>query len=613
MRRKVGADYLGSNRTKFTVWAPLKDKVEVLFKDGRREPLLKDSHGYWEQELTNVPAGSLYKFSLEQGEDFPDPASRSQPEGVHSWSKVIDHSAFKWNDTHWKGIPLEDMIIYELHVGAFTLQGTFDGVISKLDHLLELGVNTIELLPIAQFPGVRNWGYDGVYPYAVQESYGGPERLKRLIDQCHQNGIAVLLDAVYNHLGPEGNYMAQYGPYFTEKYQTPWGSAINFDDKHSDEVRNYFIENALMWLEDYHFDGLRLDAIHEIIDRGARHVLRELSLEVDSLEKSLGKSLILIAESDLNDTKVINPYEKGGYGLEGQWVDDFHHSLHTILTGELEGYYKDYGSFAHLAKSLKQAFVYDGVYSKFRKRTVGNSPAELPPSKFVISIQNHDQVGNRMLGDRLSTIVSFEQLKLAAGIMLVSPFVPMLFMGEEFGEEQPFHYFVDHSDPELVKAVREGRKREFEYFYDKGEGEFLDPLGEETFNDSKLNWEFKKNSQKNAMWSYYKRLIALKKSGAFKIFSNKNKQIEFSEEQHYIKINAKEDQNLFAVFNFKEEILESELPGGNFDWKVVISSAGKEWGGTAEFEETVKGTEILKIPGHSMLVLKRNVNFILKD
>ncbi|MEP6260529.1 MAG: malto-oligosyltrehalose trehalohydrolase [Gillisia sp.] len=613
MRKKVGAEFLGNNRTKFTVWAPFKKKVEVLFKDGRRETLLKDSHGYWEQELTDVTPGSFYKFFLDQGDVFPDPASRSQPEGVHSWSKVIDQSAFKWNDTQWKGIPLGEMIIYELHVGTFTSEGTFEGVISKLDHLLELGVNTIELLPIAQFPGSRNWGYDGVNPYAVQENYGGVEGLKKLIDQCHQNGIAVLLDAVYNHLGPEGNYMSQYGPYFTEKYQTPWGSAINFDDKHSDEVRNYFIENALMWLEDYHFDGLRLDAIHEIIDRGARHVLRELSLEVDTLEKSLGRSLILIAESDLNDTKVINPYEKGGYGLEGQWVDDFHHSLHTILTGELEGYYKDYGSVAHLAKSFKQAFVYDGVFSKFRKRTVGNSPAELPPSKFVISIQNHDQVGNRMLGDRLSTLVSFEQLKLAAGIMLVSPFVPMLFMGEEFAEDQPFHYFVDHSDPELVKAVREGRKREFEYFYDKGEGEFLDPLGVETFNDSKLNWEFKKNSKKTAMWSYYKRLIALKKSGAFKAFSSKNKQIEFSEEQHYIKINAKEDQNLFSVFNFKEEILESELPGGNFDWKVVISSAGKEWRGTAEFGQTVNGTEILKIPGHSMLVLKRDVNFNLKD
>ena len=613
MRKKVGADFLGNNRTKFTVWAPLKNKVEVLFEDGRKDPLLKDTHGYWEQELSNVPVGSLYKFTLDQDGDFPDPASRSQPLGVHSWSQVIDQTAFDWNDANWKGIPLDEMIIYELHVGTFTPQGTFEGVISKLDHLLELGINTIELLPVAQFPGSRNWGYDGVYPYAVQDSYGGVEGLKNLIDICHQKGIAVLLDAVYNHLGPEGNYMSQYGPYFTEKYQTPWGSAINFDDKHSDEVRNYFIENALMWLEEYHFDGLRLDAIHEIIDRGARHVLRELSHEVDDLEKTLGRSLILIAESDLNDTKVVNPYEKGGYGLEGQWVDDFHHSVHTILTGELEGYYKDYGSVAHLAKSFNQAFVYDGVYSKFRKRTVGNSPLNLSPTKFVVSIQNHDQVGNRMLGDRLSNIVSFEQLKLAAGIMFISPFVPMLFMGEEFAEDQPFHYFVSHSDPELVKAVREGRKREFEYFYDRGEGEFLDPLSDETFNESKLNWNFKNNAEKNAMWSYYKKLIALKKSGAFKLFGNKNKQIEFSEKKHYIKINAKEDQNLFAVFNFKEEILESELPGGNFDWKVLIFSAGKEWGGPNELKENIKGGETLKIPGHSMLVLQRDVNFNLKE
>ncbi len=607
MEKKVGAIYLGNNRTKFTVWAPFKNKVEVVFEDGRREQLLKDTHGYWEQELTNVPPGSFYKFTLEDNEVFPDPASRSQPLGVHAWSKVTDPALYLWKDAQWKGVPLEEMIIYELHVGTFTAEGTFEAILSKLDHFLELGVNTIELLPVAQFPGSRNWGYDGVYPYAVQESYGGPEGLKKMVDTCHQHGIAVLLDAVYNHLGPEGSYLSQYGPYFTEKYKTPWGSAINFDDKYSDEVRNFFIGNALMWLEEYHFDGLRLDAIHEIIDRGARHFLKEMSLQVDEMEKRTGRKLILIAESDLNDTKVINSYEKGGFGLEGQWVDDFHHSLHAILTGELGGYYKDYGSLAHLAKSFQQAFVYDGVFSKFRKRTVGNSPIELPPSKFIISIQNHDQVGNRMLGDRLTNLVSLEQLKLAAGVMLVSPFVPMLFMGEEFAEDRPFNYFVSHGDRDLVKAVREGRKREFEYFYDKGEGEFPDPQGKETFDNSKLNWDFKKDPKKNSVFSYYKKLIALKKSGVFKTFSIKDKQIEFSEEEQYIKIMAKEGQNLFAVFNFKGEMLETEIPGGNFDWKLVISSAAKEWGGTAEFQEKLNGKDVLKIPAHSMLVLKRKI------
>ncbi|QED37088.1 malto-oligosyltrehalose trehalohydrolase [Antarcticibacterium arcticum] len=607
MRKKVGAQYIGNNGTKFVIWAPFTKQVKVVLSDGRTEQLLKVAHGYWEQELSDIPPGTLYKLSLDDEMVFPDPASRSQAFGVHDWSKVTDPNSYKWSDTAWKGIPLEEMIIYELHVGTFTPEGTFEGVISKLDHLLELGINTIEILPVTQFPGSRNWGYDGAYPYAVQESYGGAEGLKKMIDTCHQHGIAVLLDAVYNHLGPEGNYLSQFGPYFTEKYKTPWGSAINFDDKYSDEVRNFFLESALMWQEEFHFDGLRLDAIHEIIDRGARHFLKELSQNVDELEKQTGRRFILIAESDLNDTKIINPYEKGGFGLEGQWVDDFHHSIHSILTGELEGYYKDYGAMAHLAKAFKQAFVYDGVYSKFRKRTVGNNPVELPPSKFVISIQNHDQVGNRLLGDRLAQMISLEQLKLAAGVMLVSPYIPMLFMGEEFAEDRPFQYFVSHGDPDLVKAVREGRKREFEYFYDKGDGEFWDPQEEETFNASKINWDFKEDQNKTALFNFYKKLINLKKTGAFKAFSNKEKQIEFSEEGKYIKIIGKEGQNLFAVFNFKGEMLETEISGGNYDWKTVIFSAGKEWGGSANFPPTFNSGEVLKIPAHSMLVLSRNL------
>lgn len=607
MRKKVGANYLGNNKTKFVIWAPFKNKVGVVFRDGRNEELLKVDYGYWEQELKDVPPGSFYKISLEGKDVYPDPASRSQPFGVHDWSMVKDPNSFDWNDTSWKEIPLEEMIIYELHVGTFTSQGTFEGVISKLDHLLELGINTIEILPVTQFPGSRNWGYDGAYPFAVQESYGGREGLKKMIDTCHQRGIAVLLDAVYNHLGPEGNYLSQFGPYFTEKYNTPWGSAINFDDKYSDEVRNFFIESALMWQEEFHFDGLRLDAIHEIIDRGARHFLKELSLNVDEFEKQTGRKFILIAESDLNDTKIINPYEKGGFGLEGQWVDDFHHSIHSILTGEIEGYYKDYGAIAHLAKSFKQAFVYDGIYSKFRKRTVGNRPSGLDPSKFVISIQNHDQVGNRLLGDRLTRMVSTEQLKLAAGVMLVSPYIPMLFMGEEFAEDRPFQYFVSHGDQDLVKAVREGRKREFEYFYDKGDGEFLDPQDEETFKASWINWDFQEDRNKITIFNFYKKLISLKQSGAFKAFRSKEKQIEFSEKEKYIKIMAKEGQNLFAVFNFKGEMLETEIPGGNFDWKLVISSAGKEWGGPANFPPTFNSKDVLKIPPHSMLVLTRKL------
>ncbi|MGB7843493.1 MAG: malto-oligosyltrehalose trehalohydrolase, partial [Salinimicrobium sp.] len=388
MKKKIGAEFLKNRDSRFLVWSPLAESVDLIIK-GEKEPvpLIKDRDGYWETETEAIQPGGLYQFRLNGKDDFPDPASKYQPHGVHSWSQLIDPFSFQWQDSAWKGRELDDMIIYELHVGAFTPKGTFEAVIDKLDHLEELGVNTLELMPIAQFPGDRNWGYDGVYPFAPQDSYGGTEGLKKLINACHKRNFSVLLDVVYNHFGPEGNYISQYGPYFTDKYHTPWGSAINFDDEYSDQVRNHFIQNALMWLEEFHFDGLRLDAIHEIIDRGAKHFLKELSEEVDALEENIGRRLTLIAESDLNDIRIIKPYEKGGYGLEGQWVDDFHHSVHTLLTGEDAGYYKDYGTIEVLAKSFRQAFVYDGMYSAFRKKTVGNSPKGLPKSHFVVCIQ----------------------------------------------------------------------------------------------------------------------------------------------------------------------------------------------------------------------------------
>ena len=332
MGKKVGAVYKGENNCHFCVWAPNAEAVEVIIKDRENSiSLAQDQKGYWTGNSSEVPPGILYKFRLDKESEFPDPASLSQPEGVHSWSQVIDHGAHTWQDNSWKGRELANMVIYELHVGTFTPQGTFEAVIEKLDHLIELGVNTIEIMPVAQFPGNRNWGYDGVYPFAAQNSYGGVTGLKKLIDACHAKDLAVLLDVVYNHLGPEGNYISQYGPYFTDKYHTPWGSAINFDDEYADQVRNHFIQNALMWLEDFHFDGLRLDAIHEIIDRGARHFLKELSEKTDELEQKTGRKYVLIAESDLNDSRIVADYDRGGYGLEGQWVDDFHHGVHTCL------------------------------------------------------------------------------------------------------------------------------------------------------------------------------------------------------------------------------------------------------------------------------------------
>lgn len=602
MRKRPGAEVVKNNTYRFSVWAPSADTVEVVFKDKKEsEKLKKDDRGYWEKEISGLEPGLLYKYRINDEKEFPDPASRWQPEGVHSWSRLVNKNSYSWNDGEWKGLPVSDMIIYELHVGTFTKKGTFEAVIDKLDYLLELGVNTIEIMPVSQFPGNRNWGYDGVYPYAAQDSYGGPEALKKMIDACHQSGIAVLLDAVYNHMGPEGNYLSQFGPYFTDKYNTPWGSALNYDDKYSDEVREFFLQNALMWMEDYHFDGLRLDAVHAIIDAGARHFLKELSERTDELEKETGRTYVLIAESDLNDTKIINKYEKGGYGLEAQWVDDFHHSLHTLLTGENNGYYQDFGTLGHLAKSFEQAFVYDGVYSEFRKRRVGNSPKGLPPSQFVVCIQNHDQVGNRMLGERLTELVSLEQLKLAAGLILTSPFTPMLFMGEEFAEDQPFQYFVSHGDPDLVKAVQQGRKREFEYFMDVG-SEFPDPQSEETFNNSKLNWNFREDTNKNAVFSYYKELIRLRKEGVFNALRSTDFKTDVDEERRLLKVLTDGDENLFLAFSFNPEPVKINLPESKNEWKVILASADKKWNGPKNFPANLRSGESVEIPGNSLII-----------
>ena len=599
MERKVGAIYKESNRCEFTVWAPSAEKVEVVFKDSNSPVLMEqEEKGYWSITVDAIKPDSLYKFRLNGKKELPDPASRYQPKGVHEWSQVIDQTSYKWKDESWKGRCMKELIIYELHVGTFTKEGTFRGIQDKLDYLLDLGINAIEIMPISAFPGGRNWGYDGVYPYAVQESYGTSAALKELIDACHEKGIAVILDAVYNHMGPEGNYLAEYGPYFTEKYKTPWGKAINFDDAFSDHVRNFFLENALMWLRDYHFDGLRLDAIHEIIDRGAKHLLRELSEKADALEKESGREYVLIAESDLNDVKIINPYEKGGFGLEAQWVDDFHHSLHTLLTGENDGYYKDYGKLDQMAKSFRQAFVYDTIYSEFRKRTIGNSPRELASHKFVVCIQNHDQVGNRMLGDRLSKLVSFEKIKLAAGVLLTSPLVPMLFMGEEFAEDRPFQYFVSHADPDLVKAVQEGRQREFEYF-DQKQGEFPDPQSVDTFNNSKINWNFREDENKKVIFSFYKELIRLRKEGAFSDFREKEIHTEVMEDKKLLSVSA---GNVSAYFNFSDKNQTCKIP--NEQAQILFASADKKWKGPADFSSKADIHNIMTIPPESLIICK---------
>ncbi|MEX2594640.1 MAG: malto-oligosyltrehalose trehalohydrolase [Anditalea sp.] len=601
----VGTQYTSNNTCLVNVWSPFSKRVELMLK-GHKTPheLTKDTYGYWQKEVKEMKPGTKYMFSLDNELQRPDPASASQPEGVHSWSEVVDHKAYDWEDATWSPRSIAEMIIYELHVGTFTPDGTFEAIIEKLDHLLELGINTIEIMPIAQFPGNRNWGYDGVYPFAVQQSYGGVEKLKQMVDNCHQKGISVILDVVYNHMGPEGNYLSDFGPYFTEKYHTPWGSAINFDDKYSDHVRNFFLQNALMWLEDYHFDGLRLDAVHAIMDNGPVHFLKELRMRVDQLEKKTGKSYCLIAESDMNDVKILNDYSQGGYGLEAQWTDDFHHAVHTLATGERGGYYADYGKIAHLGKSFKQAFIYDGLYSEYRKKTVGNDPSQLPKHKFLVGIQNHDQVGNRMLGERLSQLVSFEMLKLSAGVMLISPFVPMLFMGEEYGEDQPFQYFVSHGDPGLIEAVQEGRKLEFESF--QWGGEVPDPQSISTFNASKLKWNFKEDIPKGILFKYYQQLIHLRKEGSFTAFIDKNINIVTHEQENMLSIFAgKDNREIITVFNFSHKEQKISLPEKDQSWSKIIASADLHWSGPQDMLETVYSGEELAIPSTSLVIYKK--------
>ncbi|RYE43430.1 MAG: malto-oligosyltrehalose trehalohydrolase, partial [Sphingobacteriales bacterium] len=456
--------------------------------------------------------GDDYRFRLntENGNiDRADPASLQQPNGIHSDSRFINLNDFEFIDQNWIGIPLEQYIIYELHIGTFTPEGTFLSAINKLDHLLELGITAVEIMPISSFPGERNWGYDGVFPFAVQESYGGPEQLQNFVSECHQRGIAVILDVVYNHFGPEGNHLADFGPYFTDKYQTPWGQAINFDDANCDGVRAYFIENVLMWLRDFHIDALRLDAVHAINDFSATHILAEMRNYVDQLSEITQKPYYLIAECDLNDVKYLQPLAENGLGMDAQWADDFHHALRVTAGEPRTGYYSDFKGIEDLAKAYRQAFVYDGIYSEVREKSYGSKPTDNPAKQFVVCSQNHDQIGNRMLGERSVELYGFEMSKVLATAVLFSPFVPLLFMGEEWGEMNRFQYFVSHTDDELVEAVRKGRRAEFKEFHLAGEAP--DPQSEETFENSKLKWERLNNAQHQRMFSFYKDLIALRR------------------------------------------------------------------------------------------------------
>ncbi|MFC2149692.1 malto-oligosyltrehalose trehalohydrolase [Candidatus Auribacterota bacterium] len=581
---KIGADYSGDGKCEFKVWAPLLKQValKIVVPDERHIPMGRDDKGYWHCSAEGVFPGTQYFYVLNGETERPDPASGYQSRGVHGPSQVVDHSIFDWSDKRWKTPALGKMIQYEVHVGAFTEEGTFDAVIPRIDDLIRFGIGAIEIMPVAQFPGERNWGYDGTFPFSVQNSYGGPEGLRRLVDACHKKGMAVILDVVYNHLGHEGNYLWDYGPYFTDKYRTPWGSAINFDGEFSNDVRNYFIENAICWFRDYHVDALRLDAVHGIFDMSAHPFLRQLARNVDDLSAGLGRKRCLIAESDLNDSKIITPREEGGFGIDAVWNDDFHHSVHTLLTGENKGYYKDFGSIGNLVKAIKEGFVYSGQYAEFRKRDHGNSSIDCQADQFVVFAQNHDQIGNRMFGERLSKLVSFEGLKLAAGIIMLSPNIPLLFMGEEYGEDNPFQYFVSFSDEKLINGVREGRKEEFKEFH--WGGDVPDPQSVKTFMNSKLSWEKRDRGDHKLLLEFYKDLICMRKNIApLAALSKDDLEVKGLEDKKtlFMRRWAREEE-VFCVFNFSGERQNVAVPLDESVWARMMDSSGKKWKGPGE-------------------------------
>lgn len=504
-----GATRHADGTVRWCVWAPFCETVQLVLFDeqGNSDEVAMDREpgtGYFVHEAAGVGEGQRYAYRLSSGLVRPDPASRWQPDGVHRPSAVMAPHQFRWKDEHWSGVARDDLVIYELHVGTFSPAGTFDAIIPRLGALRELGVTAIELMPVAQFPGVRGWGYDGVHPFAVQNSYGGPHGLQRLIDICHQAGLAVIVDVVYNHLGPEGNYLAEFGPYFTDRYHTPWGTAINFDQSGCDGVRAFVLENVRHWVRDFHVDGLRLDAVQTIFDSSSPHILKQIKEAAQEEADQLGWPVHVIAESNQNDVHHLNLPGRG-HGLDAVWSDDFHHSVHALLTGERQGYYMDYGRLEHLVKALNHTFVYDGCHSAYRGRCYGTHAENRPGDRFVVCLQNHDQVGNRSQGDRFGTLLDPTRQRLAAGLLLLAPFVPLIFMGEEYGETRPFPFFCSFSDSRLAAAVWRGRREECSKL--GMSDEVPDPQSEATFQSAQLGWSWADSAASRGLRDLYRDLL----------------------------------------------------------------------------------------------------------
>ncbi|WP_336208423.1 malto-oligosyltrehalose trehalohydrolase [Nonomuraea sp. LPB2021202275-12-8] len=564
----------------FEVWAPKATAVEVDILGGRRSLSAGSRGGWWSADVPEAGHGTRYGFVLDGDGPFPDPRSRWQPEGVFGPSAVYEDARFTWSDHDWKGRDLRGSVIYELHIGTFTPPGTFEAATERLPHLVELCVDFVEIMPVAPVPGVRNWGYDGVDLYAVNETYGGPDGLKTFVDACHRAGLGVILDVVYNHLGPSGNFLHPFGPYFSGYAGSFWGEAVNLDGPGSDVVRRYFIDNALQWLREYHIDGLRLDAVHALHDSRATHLLAELSDEVDALACSVGRPLTLIAESDLNDPRMVRSLDAGGLGMTAQWNDDVHHALHTAVSGESHGYYADFADLSALAKVLTSGVRHDGGHSSFRDRSHGGSFAGVPGYRLVACLQNHDQIGNRPMGDRLP----MPELKLGAGLLLTSPFTPMLFMGEEWGATTPFLFFSDHVEPELRDSEGGRRQREFEGFGYAWEAP--DPSEEETFLRSKLDWGELKEEDHWSLLCWYRDLMALRKALPELTDPHVDRvRVEFDPEGRWLVMRR---DSLAVSVNFSPESLTLPLPLG-----VAL---------LASDENVSDGPEGVRLPGQSMVI-----------
>jgi maltooligosyltrehalose trehalohydrolase len=606
---RFGARPQADGSTVFRVWAPRAEglALKILGDEPRTFTLEPAGGGVFEARAEGFAAGADY-FYVVNGEERPDPVSRSQPHGVHGPSRVVAPEKFAWTDAGWRGIALKDYVVYELHTGTFTPEGTFEAVIPKLAHLKSLGVTAVELMPVAEFPGGRNWGYDGAHLYAPQSTYGGPEGLKRLIDACHREGLAFVLDVVYNHLGPEGNYAGEFMPLYSESHKSPWGAGLNFDGEGSEGVRRFFVENALYWLTEYHVDALRLDAVHAIVDTSERHFLRQLAEEFHAQAALLGRAAHLIAESDLNDTRVLRAGAEGGYQIDAQWSDDFHHSLHAILTKTARGYFADFGKIEDLAKAIQEGFVYRGQHSKFRGKCHGTPSGERPGEQFVVCIQNHDQIANGYWGDRLSRLVKPAQQRLAASLMLAgAPNVPMLFMGEEWSERAPFLYFTSHTDPELGRAVRQGRMEEYDSFV-RGEGEtestlggFSDPQSEKTFVRSKLDWGSLTRSPHAETLRFYRDILALRREHAPLSNCDKTRtRVRFDEARRWLSVERGDESGARATLlcNFSGEAQALPVPEGA--WRLALWTNDARYGGDSS---TKQPPERLSVDGGTGLEL----------